>query len=111
MTPHDPEENMTPHDPEENMTPHDPRFVAVADLERVVREMVRHEVRCLIDARSSAPDVNYITLSQWAHRNGVSYSYARQRVSAGDLEVVRFGRAVRVAPDAKLSPRPTPTAV
>ncbi len=63
----------------------------LASLEAEVRSL-REEVAAL--RRSSPPTA--VTLPEAAQRLGVSVSTLRRRIRAGDLPVVRVGRAVRI---------------
>lgn len=62
------------------------------------------ELRAELEAQRRA-SAALVTMSQYAKSHGISISTVRTAIREGRLAATKIGRAVRLAPDAKISPR------
>ena len=73
-----------------------------AELERMLRQLVREEVSAAIGGAGPAP-TRLITVQEYAATRSVSVSTVRTAIRAGRLKATRIGRAVRVSADAEIA--------
>lgn len=85
-----------------------------AELETLLRRIVREELEQLLAARDRDATPDLLTVRSYAERHSISQSTVRQAIRDGRLQAQRIGRAVRVPARGVIAPRAdaeTPDAV